>query len=180
MYNALWKSLLLLLKVLGVRRVEFLFPFSYWEKLSDLPKASWLSTAFFWLGLLPLARCVDLSICTPTALSNMLYFSIKVMLHHWLGLSTGWGEVGFRELIRPTGHASSPDPNTLGPRAFFSLSFLFFKKISLTYSCFTMLYYFLLCSKVSQPHVYICSLFLGFPSNLGHYRALSRVPCAIQ
>ena len=128
MYNALWKSLLLLLKVLGVRRVEFLFPFSYWEKLSDLPKASWLSTAFFWLELLPLARCVDLSICTPTALSNMLYFSIKVMLHHWLGLSAGWGEVGFRELIRPTGHASSPDPKSLGPRAFFSLSFLFLKK----------------------------------------------------
>ena len=72
--------------------------------------------------------------------------------------------------------ALTPTPG--GPEL--SSPFLFFKKISLTYSCFTMLYYFLLCSKVSQPHVYICSLFLGFPSNLGHYRALSRVPCAIQ
>ena len=111
----------------------------------------------------------------------MLYFSIKIMLHHWLGLSAGWGEVGFRELIRPTGHASSPDPNNLGPRAFFSRSLLFLKKkISLVYSCFTELHYFLLRSKVSQPHVYIYSLSLGFPSNLGHHRALSRVPCAIQ
>ena len=33
---------------------------------------------------------------------------------------------------------------------------------------------------MNQPHVYIHSLFLGFLSHLGYYRALSRVACAIQ
>ena len=40
--------------------------------------------------------------------------------------------------------------------------------------------YFLLHSKVNQLYVYIYPLFLGFPSHLGHHRALSRAPCAIQ
>ena len=43
-----------------------------------------------------------------------------------------------------------------------------------------MLRQFLLYSKVNQPHVYIHPFFLGFSSHLGHHRALSRIPCAIQ
>ena len=39
---------------------------------------------------------------------------------------------------------------------------------------------FLLYSKVNQSFIYIYPFFLRFPSHLGHYRALSRVPCAIQ
>ena len=39
-----------------------------------------------------------------------------------------------------------------------------------------MLYYFLLYSKVNQLYIYICPLFLKFPSHLGNHRALSRVP----
>ena len=39
---------------------------------------------------------------------------------------------------------------------------------------------FLLYSKVNQLYIYIYPLFFGFPSHLGHHRALSRVPCAIQ
>ena len=33
---------------------------------------------------------------------------------------------------------------------------------------------------VNQLYVCMCSLFLGFPSRLGHHRPLSRVPCAAQ
>ena len=41
-----------------------------------------------------------------------------------------------------------------------------------------MLCSFLLCSKVSQ--LYVCiSLCVGFPSHVGHHRALSRAPCAV-
>ena len=43
-----------------------------------------------------------------------------------------------------------------------------------------MLYPFLLCSKVNQLSIYTYPLFFGFPSHLGHPRAFSRVPCAIQ
>ena len=43
-----------------------------------------------------------------------------------------------------------------------------------------MLCQFLLYSKVNWLHVYIYALFFGFPSHLGHHRALSRVPCATQ
>ena len=39
---------------------------------------------------------------------------------------------------------------------------------------------FLLYSKVNQSYVYIYPLFFWFPSHLGHHRALSRIPCAIQ
>ena len=42
-----------------------------------------------------------------------------------------------------------------------------------------MLYCFLLY-KVNQPHVYKYHLLLGFPTHLGHLRALSRVLCAVQ
>ena len=31
-----------------------------------------------------------------------------------------------------------------------------------------------------SPYIYTCPLFFGFPSHLGHHRALTRVPCAIQ
>ena len=50
----------------------------------------------------------------------------------------------------------------------------------LEHSCFTMLCYFLLYSKVNHLYVYIYSLFFGLPSHLGHHKALSRVPSAIQ
>ena len=43
-----------------------------------------------------------------------------------------------------------------------------------------MWYYFLLYGKGDQLYRYIYPLFLEFPSYLGHHRALSRVPCAIQ
>ena len=43
-----------------------------------------------------------------------------------------------------------------------------------------MLYEFLLYSKVSQSYIHIYPLFWGFPSHLGHYRALSRVSCVTQ
>ena len=33
---------------------------------------------------------------------------------------------------------------------------------------------------MNQLYVYIYPLFFGFPSHLGHHRALSGVPCAIQ
>ena len=44
---------------------------------------------------------------------------------------------------------------------------------------------FLLCSKVNQPQVYIykyiyISPFFGLSSHLGHDRALSSIPCALQ
>ena len=61
-----------------------------------------------------------------------------------------------------------------------SFTFYFFYQFFLEQSCFTMLHQFLLYSKVSQLYVYIYPLFGGFPSHLGHHRALSRVPCAIQ
>ena len=62
----------------------------------------------------------------------------------------------------------------------FNFLFSLFKKFLLEYSCFTMLCQFLLNSKVNQLYVYIYPLFFGFLSHLGHHRALSRVPCAIQ
>ena len=50
----------------------------------------------------------------------------------------------------------------------------------LEYGYSTVLRYFLLYSKVNQLYVYIYLLFFGFLYHLGHYRALRRVPCAIQ
>ena len=47
-------------------------------------------------------------------------------------------------------------------------------------SCFTLLCQFLLYGKLNHPYINIYPLFFGFPSHLGHDRALSRVPCAIQ
>ena len=53
---------------------------------------------------------------------------------------------------------------------------IFFK---LGYNSFTILCQFLVYSEVNQLYGYKHSLF-GFHSHLGHHRALSRVPCAIQ
>ena len=47
------------------------------------------------------------------------------------------------------------------------------------YSCFAMFFQFLLYSEVNQPYVYIYPLPSGFPSHLGHHRALSSFPCYI-
>ena len=58
--------------------------------------------------------------------------------------------------------------------------FLLIKKLLLEYNCFTMLCKFLLYSRVNQLYVYIYPLFCGFPPHLGHHRALSTVPCALQ
>ena len=49
----------------------------------------------------------------------------------------------------------------------------FLKKILLDYSFFTMLCYFLLYRKVNQPYAYIYPSIFGFPSHLGHHRALT-------
>ena len=38
---------------------------------------------------------------------------------------------------------------------------------------------FFLYSNVNQLRIYIYPLFFRFPSNLGHHRALRRVPCAL-
>ena len=60
-------------------------------------------------------------------------------------------------------------------------SFFFsFLLVFMEYSCSSMLCQFLLYSKVNQPYTYTHLLFFGFPSHLGHHRALSRAPCAIQ
>ena len=58
--------------------------------------------------------------------------------------------------------------------------FLLIKKSLLEYSCFTMLYKFLLYSKVTQLYLYIYPISVAFPSRLGSHRALSGVPCAVQ
>ena len=59
--------------------------------------------------------------------------------------------------------------------------------LKLEYSCCTMLYYFLLYNEVNQLYVYIYLLPLGPPSHsipqpncLGHHRAASWAPWAIQ
>ena len=39
---------------------------------------------------------------------------------------------------------------------------------------------FLLYSKVNQLYIYTYPLFFGFPSHLGHHRALSSIPWAIR
>ena len=58
--------------------------------------------------------------------------------------------------------------------------FLFLINFLLEYSWFTMLCYFQVHSKVNQLYIYIYPVFLRFYSHIGHYRALSRLPCAIQ
>ena len=56
----------------------------------------------------------------------------------------------------------------------------FLKNFYLCVMGFTMLGWFLPYSEVNQLHVYIYPLFFGFPAHLGHHRALSGVPRAIQ
>ena len=59
-------------------------------------------------------------------------------------------------------------------------SFSFLKNyFLLTYSCFTMLCWFILYNKMNQPYVYVYPLPFGLPPHSGHHRALSGVPCAI-
>ena len=53
----------------------------------------------------------------------------------------------------------------------------FFK---LRYSLFTILYQFQVYSKLIQLYIYMYLFFFRFFSHRGHYRVLSRVPCAIQ
>ena len=53
---------------------------------------------------------------------------------------------------------------------------IFFILFLLACGCFTVLCLFLLYSKVNQLYVYVSPLLLGFPSHLGHHRALSRFP----
>ena len=75
---------------------------------------------------------------------------------------------------------SQTDASSLGYWGL-SLPFFFFLISIGVYSCFTVLCQFLLYSKVNQLYVYTYPLFFGFPSHLGHHRALlSGVPCAIQ
>ena len=57
---------------------------------------------------------------------------------------------------------------------------LFYFILKIFIGCFTMLCYFLLYCKGNQLYIYIYLLSCGYPSHLGHQRALSRVPCAIQ
>ena len=56
----------------------------------------------------------------------------------------------------------------------------FLKLIFLECTCFTILCQFLLYKKENQLYIYICPLFFGFPSQLGHHRELSRAPQAVQ
>ena len=55
-----------------------------------------------------------------------------------------------------------------------------FLKFLVVYSCFTMLCHFLLHSKANLLYVCIHPFLFGFLSHLGHHRALTRVPCAVQ
>ena len=80
-----------------------------------------------------------------------------------------------RECLIHSSLMSFPDFH-LSPQSISSNSF----SLKLEQSCFTTLCWFLLYSKVNQPHVYIYPLFLGFLSHLGQHRAMSRVPCAVQ
>ena len=47
-------------------------------------------------------------------------------------------------------------------------------------SCFPVLWWFLLYSKVNQLYILMYSPFFELPSHLGHHRQLSRVLCAIK
>ena len=60
------------------------------------------------------------------------------------------------------------------------MEYMWFLKLLLEYSCFTMLCSSLLYSKVNQLYAFIHSLFFRFPFRLGPHRALSRNLCAIQ
>ena len=53
------------------------------------------------------------------------------------------------------------------------LTFSFVKNFLSEYSCFIMFCQFLVYSRVDQLYVYIYPFFFGFPSYLGHHRALS-------
>ena len=56
--------------------------------------------------------------------------------------------------------------------------FYFTFKFLLEYSLFTMLCQFQVCSKVNWLFIHTYPFFLSFFSHIGHYKALSRIPCA--
>ena len=78
-----------------------------------------------------------------------------------------------------TAHKMHATPPLFSPIIYlFILIFFYFL---LEYSCFTMLYKFLLHGKVNQLYVYkYPSFFLLFTSHLGHHRASSRVPWVVR
>ena len=53
-------------------------------------------------------------------------------------------------------------------------------RLSAAHNYFTVLSQFVLHSEGNRLHAYIYPLFWGFPSRLGHHRALSVAPCAVQ
>ena len=55
----------------------------------------------------------------------------------------------------------------------------FLKYFKLEFSCFIMLSWFLLYSKLNQLYACVYPLFFEFPPLLGHQRAFSKVPCAM-
>ena len=79
--------------------------------------------------------------------------------------------------LQPVCHCCSPGPRSVSATRIFSF---YLEKQKLEYSCFAMLRYFLLYSKVNQPYVYIYPLPFGFLFHSDHHNALTRVPCAIQ
>ena len=58
--------------------------------------------------------------------------------------------------------------------------FLIKKIFLLEYICVSMLYQFLLYSKVNQLYIHIYPCFFRFYSHRGHYKVLNRVPCTIR
>ena len=80
---------------------------------------------------------------------------------------------------KKTGRMSFVSPGELGR---IKLAISFFNKMLLLYSCSTVLCQSLLQHKQDESAVYLHTslLFFGFPSHLSHYRALSRVPRALQ
>ena len=72
-------------------------------------------------------------------------------------------------LLSSTDHSARISPQVI----FF---FFLIKMGGVEYSCFTMLCECPLYSKGNQLYVHIHPLFSGFPSHLGHHRALSRAP----
>ena len=62
----------------------------------------------------------------------------------------------------------------------FWIYFIFYSLFLLEYSHFTALCQFLLYSKGNHQYIHIHFLPFGFPSYLGHQRALNRIPWAVE
>ena len=102
----------------------------------------------------------------------------RVAGRKWEGqeISKNWGNT-------PEGNTRNTGKETVS-WALLSCLQLFFQ---LGYSCFTMLCWFLLYNEVNQPYIHVYSLPLDSPPSvpspchpLGHHRASSWAPCAIQ